>query len=186
MRVIGGKAKGQPLISPKGMDVRPTADRVKEAIFSSIQQYVPEAVVLDLFAGAGIMGIEALSRYARIAYFVDNSKKQIELIKHNLIKTKLSNNAVLVCSEVNAAIDTLCAKGLVFDLVFMDPPYRKGFVNETLEKLASSPVISAKSWLIVEFDRSEVPPCEVGQLYRTSLKNYGSTGIAYYRKTEEF
>lgn len=185
MRVIGGKAKGHRLMSPDGMHVRPTTDRVKEAVFNSIQQYLSDAVILDLFAGAGTLGIEGLSRYAERTYFVDSSLKQIELIKKNLIKTKLMDRAVLLCSDTYAAVDKLSENGMKFDLIFLDPPYNKGFVQGTLEKLDHSQLLSRSGLIIVEYSLREEPPLEIGSLERTMNKRYGSTGVAYFRRREE-
>lgn len=185
MRVIGGKAKGHRLASPLGMDVRPTTDRVKEAVFNSIQQYLTDATVLDLFAGAGTLGIEALSRYAKQAYFVDSSPKQMDLIKKNLVKTKILHEAVLICSDIYVAIDTFSDKDMKFDVIFMDPPYNQGFVKKTLEKLGHTEILATEGLIIVEHSLKEIPPLEVGCLQRTSTKKYGSTGVAYFRRREE-
>lgn len=185
MRVIGGKAKGHRLKSPDGVNVRPTTDRVKEAVFNSIQRYTTDAIVLDLFAGAGTLGIEALSRYAQKAYFVDISTKQIDLIRENLVKTRLLDDAVLKCSDINEAIDIFSNQGMTFDLIFMDPPYDKGFIQDTLERLSHSKLLTAEGLIIVEYSLKEVPPLEVGSLQRTSLKKYGSTGVAYFKRREE-
>jgi len=185
MRVIGGKAKGHPLKSPEGINVRPTTDRVKEAVFSSIQRYLTDAIVLDLFAGAGTLGIEALSRYAKKTYFVDNSLKQIDLIRENLNKTKLLDEAVLICSDINEAIDRFARQGITFDLIFMDPPYNKGFVLDTLEILSHTKILTPEGLIVVEYSLKEMPPSEVGNLQLTSQKKYGSTGVAYFKRREE-
>jgi len=185
MRVIGGKAKGHRLMSPDGMHVRPTTDRVKEAVFNSIQQYLMDAVILDLFAGAGTLGIEGLSRCAEKTYFVDSSLKQIELIKKNLIKTKLMDSAVLICSDTYEAVDKLSEKGMKFDLIFLDPPYNKGFVQGTLEKLDRTKILTKEGLIIVEYSHQEEPPLKMGNLQCTSNRRYGSTGVAYFERREE-
>lgn len=185
MRVIGGKAKGHRLKSPDGVNIRPTTDRVKEAVFNSVQRYIPDAMVLDLFAGAGTLGIESLSRYAQKAYFVDISAKHIQLIHENLVKTKLLDNAVLKCSDINDTINIFSNQGLVFDLIFMDPPYDKGFVQDTLERLSYSELLADEGLIIVECSLKEIPPLEIGNLQRTSLKKYGSTVVAYFTRREE-
>lgn len=185
MRVIGGSAKGHRLTSPEGTNVRPTTDRVKEAVFNSLQQYLADALVLDLFAGAGTLGIEGLSRYAEKAYFVDSSLKQIELIKNNLVKTKLMDRAVLMCTDIYAAVDKLTENDMKFDLIFMDPPYNKGFVQGTLEKLDRTKLLAREGLIIVEYSLREEPPLEIGSLERTMNKRYGSTGVAYFRRREE-
>ncbi len=185
MRVIGGKAKGHRLLSPLGVEVRPTTDRVKEAVFNSIQQFIADANVLDLFAGAGTLGIEALSRYAKQAYFVDSSSKQVNLIKKNLMKTKSLEEAVLICSDIYSAIDTFSQQDIAFDLIFMDPPYNQGFVQKTLEKIGHTKILATEGIIIVEHNLKEIPPLEVGCLQRTSTKKYGSTGVTYFKRREE-
>jgi len=185
MRVIGGKAKGYRLSSPKGLGVRPTSDRVREAIFSSLQRNVPDAVVLDLFAGAGTLGIEALSRYALKAYFVDRSAVQIKLIKENLEKTHLAHQAILICLDAEKAIRHLAGKGIQVGIVFMDPPYAAGLIVKTLEQIDAAGILLPGGFAVVEFSIDEELPKQIGGIHQTDVKRYGSTGIAYYRRTEE-
>jgi 16S rRNA (guanine966-N2)-methyltransferase len=185
MRVIGGKAKGHRLSSPKGHDVRPTSDRVREAIFSSLQRDIPDTVVLDLFAGAGTLGIEALSRHARKAFFVDRSAAQIKLIKENLGKTHLVNQAILMCQDAETAITHLAEKDIRVDIVFMDPPYAAGLIIQTLEQLDHKGILLPGGIIVVEFNIKEELPKQMGDILQTNVKRYGSTGISYYRRTEE-
>jgi 16S rRNA (guanine(966)-N(2))-methyltransferase RsmD len=185
MRVIGGKAKGHRLTSPKGQDVRPTSDRVREAIFSSLQRDVPDAVILDLFAGAGTLGIEALSRYAQRAYFVDRSAVQIKLIKENLEKTYLAHQAILICLDAETAIRHLAGKGIQVGIVFMDPPYAAGLIVQTLEQLDAAKILQPDGIAVIEFSIEEELPKQIGGIRQTDVKRYGSTGVAYYRRTEE-
>lgn len=185
MRVIGGKAKGTNLKSPAGIDIRPTSDRVREAIFSSVQRYIADAVVLDLFAGAGTLGIEALSRYANQVYFVDHSQKHIELIKENLIKTQLLQQAVLICSDAGRAIQKLSDQKIKVDVVFMDPPYEKDLIHKTLEKVGKMEILSPGGVVVVECSKNDALPERVYDLCQTVVKAYGSTRVAYYRRRED-
>ncbi|SMP46978.1 16S rRNA (guanine(966)-N(2))-methyltransferase RsmD [Anoxynatronum buryatiense] len=185
MRVIGGSAKGHRLLSPKGTAVRPTSDRVREAIFNSIQSRVGNAVVLDLFAGAGTLGIEALSRNAQRAVFVDCAPRQIELIKENLTKTRLLERAELLQQETDIAIKQLKSRQIMFDLVFADPPYCQGHIEKTLRCLSQAGVVKMEGLVVVEFSFEEKIPEKMGDFHQTSVRKYGTTGVAYYNRKEE-
>ncbi|MEN1759482.1 16S rRNA (guanine(966)-N(2))-methyltransferase RsmD [Anoxynatronum sibiricum] len=185
MRVIGGIAKGHRLLSPKGTTVRPTSDRVREAIFNSIQSRVGNAVVLDLFAGAGTLGIEALSRNAKKAFFVDSAPRQIELIKENLIKTRLLEWAELIQQDSDIAIKRLKSRQIMFDLVFADPPYCQGYIEKTLLCLNQAEVVKRDGLVVVEFSFEEKIPEKLGDFHQTSVRKYGTTGVAYYSRKEE-
>ncbi len=184
MRIIGGQAKGQRLISPEGTDVRPTSDRVREAIFNSIQKRVADSIVIDLYAGAGSLGIEALSRFARKAYLIDRSQKQIQLIKKNLEKTQL-DNAVLMCHEVEDAIKILIDQKVQADIIFMDPPYGHNYIETTLRPLSGNTILAPEGIIVAECGRNEQIPDEVNNLHLSSIKRYGYTKIAYYIRKEE-
>ena len=133
MRVIAGSAKGRKLKTLEGLDVRPTTDKVKEAIFSAIQFDLPGAVVLDLFAGSGQMGIEALSRGAETAVFVDRSARSLQMTKENLESVQLAAQAQLHQAEAQSFLQTTAMQ---FDIAILDPPYRKGFHEKLLPLLA--------------------------------------------------
>src|SRR5690554_6539557 len=141
MRVISGKARGHALKAPKGLNTRPTTDRVKESLFNIIQTRLDESVVMDLFSGSGNLGIESLSRNADKAYFIDNNKNSIQIIKENLKKTSLINNSIVIQMDIISAVEKLSAEGVQADIIFMDPPYSKGFVLPVLEKIVSSHIL---------------------------------------------
>ena len=132
MRVITGTARGRRLETLQGEDVRPTADRIKEAVFSIIQFQIEGRVFLDLFAGSGQMGIEALSRGAKEAYFVDSAKKSVEIVKRNLSTTKLEQNAKVLQTDFRSFLSMSSAP---FDIAFLDPPYGTGALQEALAAL---------------------------------------------------
>ncbi len=129
MRVITGKARGISLKTPDGMATRPTSDRVKEAVFSIIQFDVPNANVLDLFAGTGQLGIEALSRDARSAVFVDQRDDAIQLVRENLKRTRLENIGRVVKEDYAVFLQKCSEK---FDIIFLDPPYSEKFLENSL------------------------------------------------------
>lgn len=124
MRVIAGIAKGHPLRAPTGRGTRPTADRVREAVFSALQPVIVGARVLDLYAGSGALGIEALSRGAEAATFVERDRRAVATIRGNLASTRLDAGAHVVARDVRAALVALAASGASFDVVVLDPPYR--------------------------------------------------------------
>ena len=150
MRVIAGKARRLQLVTPEGMLTRPTSDQIKETLFNIIQSDIPDACVLDLFAGSGGIGIEALSRGARYACFVDNSKEALRCIRENLNHTKLADQATVYASDYMSALIRMQTEHRKFDIVFMDPPYERGFEKEALRFLASSGLLADDAKVIVE------------------------------------
>jgi 16S rRNA (guanine(966)-N(2))-methyltransferase RsmD len=139
----------------RGQTIRPTSDRVKESIFNILGEEVEGKHVLDLFAGTGNLGIEALSRGAMRAVFVERERSAINLIKQNLSHCGFDDRSHIIRGEVARVIRQLRRKGEVFDLIFMDPPYRKGLAQETLEILHTQPVHHEDSILVIEHDRRE-------------------------------
>ena len=132
MRVIAGKAKRLALKTIEGMDTRPTTDRIKETLFNILQQDLYDCYFLDLFSGSGAIGIEALSRGAKEAYFVENNKKAVNCIKENLVFTKLKENAIVMEVDVLTALKRLEDRKIVFSIIFLDPPYHKMLENSSL------------------------------------------------------
>ncbi|MDO4522635.1 MAG: 16S rRNA (guanine(966)-N(2))-methyltransferase RsmD [Eubacteriales bacterium] len=149
MRVIAGSAKHMPLKTVKGMDTRPTTDRIKETLFNMIQSDLPGCRFLDLFSGSGAIGIEALSRGAEHAVFVEQSAAAAACIRENLEFTHLAASGVLMQCDVLSAIHRLHTEA-AFDIVFMDPPYRLGLEREVLEAMAGTGLIDEYTLIIVE------------------------------------
>lgn len=150
MRVIAGKAKRLTLKTIEGLDTRPTTDRIKETLFNMINMQLADCDFLDLFSGSGAIGIEALSRGAKSAVFVENNKASVECIKDNLRITKLKENGVVLALDVLSAIRTLEIQGRVFDVIFMDPPYNCLLEKQVLEALQFSNIIYYNTIIIVE------------------------------------
>ncbi len=177
MRVITGIARGKRLVTPDGSDVRPTSDKVKESVFSALQFEIEGRRVLDLFAGSGQLGIEALSRGAESCVFVDNSKKSISLVKKNLEITGLENNARVVQSDFSsfAALsrDT-------FDIVFLDPPYNTGILLDAIK--AVLPLMSDFGMIVCEYPTEVTLPESIADfsIYRTY--RYGKIYVSVFRK----
>lgn len=149
MRVIAGTCKSLPLKTVSGMDTRPTTDRIKETLFNMINARVFGSTFLDLFSGSGGIGIEALSRGAQKAYFVENDKKAIACIKENLAFTKLEDRASVLMADARTSI-RMFPENTVFDCIFMDPPYNKGLEKEILSLLSDAKCIHQDTLIIVE------------------------------------
>lgn len=149
MRVIAGTAKRLQLKTIEGMDTRPTTDRIKETLFNMISEYLADSCFLDLFSGSGAIGIEALSRGAAHASFVEQSKQAVSCIKHNLSYTKLSERAEVYEMDVIHALSCMEGKKF-FDYIFMDPPYNQLLEKQVLEYLSQSKLLSDDGLIIVE------------------------------------
>ena len=147
MRVIAGTARSLPLKTSEGKDTRPTTDRIKETLFNMLQSHIPGCVFVDLFSGSGGIGIEALSRGAKSAYFVENDRNATKNIRDNLAFTRLADRAVVLQEDARRAFYKIKE---VPDIVFMDPPYNSGLEQEILEVLAKSGQITEETMIVVE------------------------------------
>lgn len=187
MRIISGSARGRRLLSPKNYLVRPTADRVKESIFNILSVLMgsfDRCGVLDIFAGTGNLGIEALSRGAVNAIFIDSHKDSVNLIKKNLQVCGFDERARVFGAEALSALRFLEKGEATFQLVFMDPPYRQGHAGRTLEYLASSSLIEEDSLVVVEISSDEALLSEYGSLKEFDRRVYGDTVIAFFRRNK--
>ena len=152
MRVIAGKARRLILKSTPGFDTRPTLDKIKETLFNILQPDIPGSSFLDLFSGSGGIGIEALSRGASYCVFVENNHKAVRCIQENLEHTHLKDDAAVLSKNVLSAIQELSIRKSFFDIVYIDPPYKAGYEEETLKALAASGIISPDTQVILETD----------------------------------
>jgi len=150
MRVIAGKARRLQLRTPEGYDTRPTTDKTKETLFNMLNPYLADADFLDLFSGSGAIGIEALSRGAKYAAFVEDSKSALDCIKYNLQFTKLEQQGEIFAVKVSEAIRALEIRGKVFDVIFMDPPYNHQYEKDVLLTLQNSNIIYCDTIIVVE------------------------------------
>ena len=181
MRVITGKARGRKLITLEGEDVvRPTSDKVKEAMFSIVHFELDGATVLDAFAGSGQLGIEALSRGAAKAYFIDENKAAFETVKENLKLTKLFDDAVVLNADAFTYMRNTQEK---FDIVFLDPPYRKELVANALPVAARC--CKPGALVVCETDAREELPKTAGTLTKFREYKYSKTKLTTYRNQEE-
>lgn len=179
MRIISGKLKGRVVNGYNIEGTRPTMDRVKESVFSMIQDYLNNSCVLDLFAGSGNLGIEAISNGAKIVYFNDYNKKCIEVIKNNLENFGVLDNSFLTNMDYQDAINYLKNKGIKFDIVFLDPPYKEHIINEILEIIIKKELLNNNGLVICELDKKELFISDKLQLIKE--KRYGDKEIIIYK-----
>jgi 16S rRNA (guanine966-N2)-methyltransferase len=192
MRVIAGKYRSRPLHSSEGMDIRPTSDRLRETLFNVLTAGNPEALEgsmwLDLFAGTGAVGIEALSRGAKEVRFVENSRAACEAIRKNLRSLGVAEGFKVLQEELPRALRRLEREQVVTNVVFIDPPYRMTEAYaDTLGALADSSLISGTSVVIAEHEKKFDPGDKFGALDRFRLLKQGSAALSFYRlaNTEE-
>ena len=179
MRVITGKARGIVLKTPTGMATRPTADRVKEAIFNIIQFEVPTARVLDLFGGTGQLGIEALSREAKSAVFVDEREDACRLIRENLKRTKLEQYGRVIRADYMAYLRTCKEK---FDIILLDPPYAEVFLENSLKMITEIDILQSGGIIVTERPVGKELSYDYLGYTRSKDYKYGNTLLTLYRK----
>ena len=185
MRVIAGDAKGRVLATPHGLDIRPTTDRVREAIFSMLDAECLKRTtggfcfprVLDLYAGTGALGIEALSRGASHADFVETNPKARAIIAENLRRTGLIDRGAIHGLKVQSALSTFQG---TYDLILLDPPYGDPTLPLVLEALGRSPILISGTIVVLEHARSFDVPTQVGRLLRTRSRHHGTTAVSFF------
>jgi len=173
MRIISGQFKGKKLLPPKH-DIRPTLDKVKQALFTKLQFETPNAVVLDLFCGSGNLGIEAISRGAEKVVFIDNSKKSIELCKANL--NKLKEDGQTLFADSLSFLKRTIEK---FDIIFLDPPYKTDIGENALKIIAENQLLTDDGVAVFESDR--FLDKEIGGLTKTDERKYGYVHLSFYK-----
>lgn len=179
MRIIGGSLRGKKLASLSGSAIRPTADRLRESIFNIIAARVPKAVVLDLFAGTGAFGIEALSRGARAAVFIDNHRAAVTVIYRNLEMCRLLDRSQVILCDITRGLDRIPMLQPWFDLVFMDPPYDRGFVRNGLNLFRRNPILTPGHCLILEHSSREPLPLDLKGYVLHDQRRYGKTLVSF-------
>ncbi len=186
MRVIAGKYRGRPLRSLRGMDIRPTSDRLRETLFNVLTAGNPEAlrdtVWLDLFAGTGAVGIEAISRGAKQTYFVEVADAAAKLIERNLQSLGVASGYKILRDDLSGALWRLQREHVAADVIFLDPPYRmRDSYSQTLTALADSALVWAMSLVIAEHEKKFDPGADFGPLRRIRLLVQGDTALSFYR-----
>lgn len=184
MRVISGVARGRKFDAPVGLDTRPTLDRVKESVFGTIQFDIFGRVVLDLFAGSGNLGIESLSRGAKQAVFCDKSKTCTELIAANLKLLGLDKNTSVYNTDYKTALLQAKQSGIMFDLVFLDPPYATGLAQNAADELADMKLLSEAAIIVTEHSITQ-NICPPQGMYVHSRKTYRETAVTILKMEEQ-
>lgn len=180
MRVISGAAKGRPLKAVPGSNTRPTTDKVKEAIFSMIGPYFDGGTALDLFAGTGGLGIEAWSRGMERVIFVDREKISIDIIRHNVAAAGAQEASEIYRNDAERALKALAKRGLKFDLVFLDPPYRMTSMDQVMAELADKDMLAPDACIVVEHDAEVTYPEEPPSFRQIRQAKYGDTAVTIY------
>lgn len=184
MRITGGICRGGRLLSPAGLGLRPTSDKVRQALFNLLRDRVAGSVFLDLFAGVGSVGIEALSREASSVDFVEKSPQHARYIERNLQRHRLSDRGRIFQVDALAFLARPPRRPNGYDLIFLDPPYRSELLKKALRKVASGDIIKPGGWVIVEHHRQQDPTAEVEGFTRVQERRYGETVLSFFAKAQ--
>lgn len=185
MRVISGSARGLKLNTPIDKKIRPTTDRVKESMFNIIAPYVYNSVSLDLFSGSGALGIECLSRGAKLVYFCDNNRDSIKIIKSNIEKSKFYEGSKVIHEDFKNAIERFSKEKIKFDLIFVDPPYYEGLFDKAINTIKSYDILADEGIVIVEHD-ADITIADFQNLKKYKGKKYGITKLTFYHLEEKY
>lgn len=181
MRVISGSARGISLRAVPGTNTRPTTDKVKEAMFSRIGPYFDGGLVLDLFAGTGGLGIEALSRGMERGVFIDRSRQAIQVIRHNLLQTKLLEQAEVYVNDAQRALKALAKRKVRFDVIFIDPPYADQSVETLLTYIVDHELLNDEATVVVEHDAKMIYKEQYGAVQLQRQLQFGDIAISFYK-----
>ncbi len=183
MRIVAGTAKGRALAGPKqtSMHIRPTADRVRETIFNMLGQFLDGQAVLDLYAGTGALGLEALSRGAGRAVLVDQDREAQALCRENTDHLGFTRQVELLAQPAARALEALGRRGERFELIFADPPYAARVVETVLDGVVGAGVLAPSGMVVVEHDKREAAPDTHGGLTREDQRRFGDTLVSFYR-----
>jgi len=184
MRIISGRARGRKILSPESLETRPTLDRVKEAMFSTIQNYILDAVVIDVFAGTGSLGLEAASRGAREVYLVDKSNVTYPLLKQNVENLKFNDFCHTLNMDAYEALRSLSKKGKVFDLIFIDPPYCREMIPEAMKIIKDDNMLTEDGIIVTKIDSIEEIYEGYDNIKLIKSKKYGNTTVCFYKYEE--
>lgn len=181
MKVISGILKGRTIKGYNIEGTRPTMDRVKESIFGSIQNYIQDSIVLDLFAGSGNLGIEALSNGSEYCYFVDNNKECIKCINDNLNKFNINNKSKVIFKDYNKVLEYFKDNNINFDLIFIDPPYKYENINDIVNIITKYNLLNNNGILVLEFKYDNLSlDSNIYTLHKS--KKYGDKFVFIYKK----
>ena len=185
MRIISGIAKGRKLLSPEDYTTRPTLDRVKEAMFSIIQSYIDEAIVLDMFAGTGSLGLEAISRGAKYCYLFEKDTRSFSILKENIKNLDFSDSSKAFNYSCYDGVKGLGEKDIKFDLIFIDPPYMKNMIPMAIELIDKYNMLTANSIIVTKIDSKEEVFQGTLNIELIDNRKYGKTIVCFYKTKEE-
>jgi 16S rRNA (guanine966-N2)-methyltransferase len=182
VRIIAGAYKGRRLVAPRGEMTRPTADQVRIALLDTLMPWLPEARVLDLFAGAGGVGLEALSRGAAHATFVERDARAVQALRANVTALGVERAARIVRDDVRRALQTLRRGGGRFDIVFLDPPYDGDDVATTLDSVGGVDLLADGAVVVAQHLTKRAPPTSIGGLRAFRARRFGETTLTFFRR----
>ncbi len=182
MRVIAGSARGIPLETIEENTTRPTVDRVKENLFNILMPFIGGAIVCDFFSGSGSLCIEALSRGAARAYFVEKNPRAMDYIKRNLNRTKLEDRAELYLGSYQDAMKNFDKEGLSFDIIFVDPPHKSDYAKDLLFLLKDLDILARDGIIVIEHHTKQIFDKEIEVFSLFKRKKYGNTTLSFYTK----
>jgi len=181
MKVISGTLKGRNILGYNIDGTRPTMDRVKESLFATIQDYIKDSTILDLFAGSGNLGIEAISNGAKHCYFIDNSKEAINTIKNNIQNLNIKDKSTITLSDWKKALNDFSNKNIKFDLIFIDPPYDYNVYEKILDKVNTLDILNDNGLIILEHHNLKIKD-KYNSLTLYKEKKYGNKSVNIYKK----
>ena len=181
MRIISGKLKGRKILGYDIEGTRPTMDRVKESVFGSIQNYIDDSVVLDLFAGSGNLGIEAISNGSLKCYFVDNNKKCISIIKDNIKQFGIEDYSIVIQNDYKKALEYFKDNSIKFDIIFIDPPYKYEIINELIDIITRCNILNDNGIMVLEYSLDKIDD-DIDGYQLLKYKKYGDKYVSIYKK----
>jgi len=182
LRIISGNLKGRRLNTPKDNKIRPTTDKVKESMLSMIMPYIEDAIVIDLFAGTGNLGLEAISRGAKHCYFGDKARESLLLTKENIKYCGVENQSTLISGEFERVLERIHEKA---DLIFLDPPYKAGLIESCLRKIEELELLSDEGIVVIERGKRETLDNNIGSFTKIKEKRYGTILVSLFNITKK-
>ncbi|MCX7885017.1 MAG: 16S rRNA (guanine(966)-N(2))-methyltransferase RsmD [Caloramator sp.] len=184
MRIITGIAKGRRIKAPEGKNTRPTLDRVKESIFNIINNRIQGACILDLFAGSGNLGLESISRGSISCIFCEKDKTTFGYLKENVVSLGFSSKCELYNHDAFFVLKKCSQRNLKFDIIFLDPPYGKDLIIESLKNISHYNLLNNNGIIITEYDENDIIPDKIEDLIKYRTEKYGRVRISFWNKEE--
>lgn len=184
LRIIAGEKRGAVIRTPKGFETRPTLDRVRESLFGILQLEIPDAVVLDLFAGSGALGLEAVSRGAKRAFINDCAREAFSVVEANVKKLGFGERVTLSCADYAVAIKRAAASGWKFDVAFLDPPYDGGLIGKAMRALLDANALNPGFVVVAEHRAKDAPGAAEG-FALADRRHYGEAALSFFREVQK-